>query len=129
MNIRRDRRIDVNDVIDVTGGAEAAGEFWGGVSGMRHTTLGHSAVQVTGLSFGAAGIGNLFSPVEPELATAAVDAAWDAGIRYFDTAPHYGLGLSERRLGEALRDRPRDSFVISTKVGRVLEPFDGGGLD
>ncbi|WP_327233146.1 aldo/keto reductase [Streptomyces sp. NBC_01317] len=95
---------------------------------MRHTTLGHSAVQVTGLSFGAAGIGNLYSPVEPDQATAAVDAAWDAGIRYFDTAPHYGLGLSERRLGEALRGRPRDEYTLSTKVGRVLEPVPAAEL-
>ena len=55
-------------------------------------------------------------------ARATVDAAWDAGIRAFDTAPHYGLGLSERRLGAALRERPRDEFVLSTKVGRLLEP-------
>ncbi|MET9479176.1 aldo/keto reductase [Streptomyces sp. NPDC006638] len=95
---------------------------------MRHTTLGHSAVQVTGLSFGAAGIGNLYSPVAPDQATAAVDAAWDAGIRYFDTAPHYGLGLSERRLGEALRGRPRDAYTLSTKVGRVLEPVPDAEL-
>ncbi|MFJ5223376.1 aldo/keto reductase [Streptomyces sp. NPDC088400] len=88
---------------------------------MRHTTLGRGAVSVSGLSFGAAGIGNLYTPVSAEQALAAVDAAWDAGIRYFDTAPHYGLGLSEQRLGEALRDRARDSYTLSTKVGRRLE--------
>ena len=55
-----------------------------------------------------------------------VRAAWDAGVRYFDTAPHYGLGLSERRLGAALRTYPRDEFVVSTKVGRWLEPSDTG---
>ena len=60
-------------------------------------------------------------PRDEEVAS-AVDAAWDAGIRYFDTAPHYGLGLSERRLGALLRTRPRDEFVISSKVGRILEP-------
>ncbi len=53
-------------------------------------------------------------------------AAWDAGIRYFDTAPHYGLGLSERRLGRALRAYPREELVVSTKVGRWLEPSDTG---
>ncbi|MFD7528798.1 aldo/keto reductase [Streptomyces sp. NPDC059849] len=90
---------------------------------MRRNRLGSSAVEVTELSFGAAAIGNLFTAVEPARAAAAVDAAWDEGIRYFDTAPHYGLGLSERRLGEALRGRPRDSFTLSTKVGRVLEPL------
>ncbi|MCL7378126.1 aldo/keto reductase [Streptomyces sp. 35G-GA-8] len=94
---------------------------------MRHTTLGQGTVGVTGLSFGAAGIGNLYTPVGPEQAAAAVDAAWDAGIRYFDTAPHYGLGLSERRLGEALRDRPRAAYTLSTKVGRLLAPVPGGG--
>jgi D-threo-aldose 1-dehydrogenase len=79
-------------------------------------------VLVTELSFGGAAIGNLFTEVTDADARAAVDAAWDGGIRTFDTAPHYGLGLSERRLGQALRDRPRDEFVISTKVGRLLRP-------
>jgi D-threo-aldose 1-dehydrogenase len=64
--------------------------------------------------------------VSDEDARAAVDAAWEGGIRTFDTAPHYGLGLSERRLGEALRHRPRDEYVISTKVGRLLEPAVSG---
>ncbi|MFG2217572.1 aldo/keto reductase [Streptomyces sp. NPDC048685] len=93
---------------------------------MRRNRLGSSAVEVTELSFGAAAIGNLFTVVEPARAAAAVDAAWDEGIRYFDTAPHYGLGLSERRLGAALRGRPRDSFTLSTKVGRVLDPLPAG---
>jgi D-threo-aldose 1-dehydrogenase len=84
--------------------------------------LGRSAVRVTELSFGGAAIGNLFTAVTDDAARAAVDAAWDGGIRTFDTAPHYGLGLSERRLGEALRDRPRAEYVICTKVGRLLEP-------
>jgi D-threo-aldose 1-dehydrogenase len=79
-------------------------------------------VGLTGLAFGAAAIGNLFTAVSDEVARATVDAAWDAGIRVFDTAPHYGLGLSERRLGAALRGRPRGEFVLSTKVGRILEP-------
>ncbi|MER5361676.1 aldo/keto reductase [Streptomyces sp. NPDC002785] len=90
---------------------------------MRRNRLGSSAVEVTELSFGAAAIGNLFSAVDPAQAAAAVDAAWYEGVRCFDTAPHYGLGLSERRLGEALRARPRDSYVLSTKVGRVLDPL------
>ncbi|MFJ7996276.1 aldo/keto reductase [Streptomyces sp. NPDC096310] len=95
---------------------------------MRHTTLGTgSTVPVTGLSFGAAGIGNLYTPVGPGQAREAVDAAWDAGIRYFDTAPHYGLGLSERRLGAALRERPRNAYTLSTKAGRLLEPVPGAG--
>jgi D-threo-aldose 1-dehydrogenase len=84
---------------------------------------------ISGLGFGGAPIANLYTSVSDEDARATIDAAWDAGVRYFDTAPHYGLGLSERRLGAALASRPRVEFVISTKVGRVLEPFDGPGLD
>jgi D-threo-aldose 1-dehydrogenase len=97
--------------------------------------LGRSGVAVSEISFGGAAIGNLFTAVTDDDARAAVDAAWDGGIRYFDTAPHYGLGLSERRLGAALRDRPRGEYVISTKVGRLLEPARstgpaaGGGRD
>ncbi|MBR7838103.1 aldo/keto reductase [Actinospica durhamensis] len=78
--------------------------------------------RVTRLGFGGAAIGNLFTEVDDADAAAAVNAAWDSGIRFFDTAPHYGLGLSERRLGEVLRTRPRDEYVLSTKVGRILEP-------
>ncbi|MFF2995109.1 aldo/keto reductase [Streptomyces sp. NPDC057950] len=92
-------------------------------------TLGRSGVEVSALSFGAAGIGNLFTALSDEEAYEAVDAAWDGGIRSFDTAPHYGLGLSERRLGAALRERPRDAYTLSTKVGRLLEPADTGGDD
>jgi D-threo-aldose 1-dehydrogenase len=85
----------------------------------RHR-IGRTDVYVSELGFGGAPIGNLYEPVPDEDAAAAVRTAWEGGVRYFDTAPHYGLGLSERRLGAALRDRPRDEFVISTKVGRLL---------
>jgi D-threo-aldose 1-dehydrogenase len=88
---------------------------------LRTRQLGTSAVRVTELSFGGAAIGNLFTEVSDEAAAAAVAAAWQSGIRTFDTAPHYGLGLSERRLGAALRRYPRDEYVICTKVGRLLE--------
>ncbi len=81
------------------------------------------------LGFGGAGIGNLYRAIPEGEALATVLAAWDAGIRYFDTAPHYGLGLSEQRLGAVLRDKPRHEFIISTKVGRLLEPNAGGGQD
>jgi D-threo-aldose 1-dehydrogenase len=84
--------------------------------------VGGSPVFVTEYSFGGAAIGNLFTEVTDDDARVAVNAAWDGGIRTFDTAPHYGLGLSERRLGDALRHRPRDQYVISTKVGRLLRP-------
>ncbi|MFI7276910.1 aldo/keto reductase [Streptomyces sp. NPDC049879] len=76
--------------------------------------------------FGGAGIGNLGRAVPEERALATVDAAWDAGVRGFDTAPHYGLGLGERRLGAALAGRPRAAFRVSTKVGRTLVPHRPG---
>ncbi|MEV4141881.1 aldo/keto reductase [Dactylosporangium sp. NPDC049742] len=88
----------------------------------RETLPRRPAVGLTALGLGAAQGGNLYHATTDETFAAAVDAAWDAGIRYFDTAPHYGLGLSERRLGAALRARPRDDYVISTKVGRLLVP-------
>jgi D-threo-aldose 1-dehydrogenase len=79
------------------------------------------------LGMGTAGIGNLYAPVSAEDARATVAAAWAAGIRYFDTAPHYGFGLAERRLGEALAELdPRGEATVSTKVGRLLEPAPGG---
>ncbi|MFJ8079353.1 aldo/keto reductase [Streptomyces sp. NPDC096205] len=91
--------------------------------------LGRSAVRVSELAFGGSAIGNLFTEVTETQAHEAVAAAWQRGVRYFDTAPHYGLGLSERRLGAALRERPRAQYAISTKVGRRLEPSDRGGDD
>ncbi len=73
------------------------------------------------LGFGGAPIGNLGREISDETALEAVHAAWESGIRYFDTAPHYGLGLSETRLGQALGGRPRAEYLLSTKVGRTLE--------
>ncbi|MFH8974906.1 aldo/keto reductase [Streptomyces sp. NPDC017890] len=96
---------------------------------MPSRTLGRSGVPVTALGFGAAAVSGLYEAVGEEEAAAAVEAAWEAGVRYFDTAPHYGLGLSEHRLGEALGDKPRDEFTLSTKVGRILVRHDGGGDD
>jgi D-threo-aldose 1-dehydrogenase len=84
--------------------------------------VGATKARVTILGFGAANLGNLYRAMDDEQAHAVVNAAWEAGIRYFDTAPHYGLGLSERRLGAALAGRPRDEYVLSTKVGRLLVP-------
>jgi D-threo-aldose 1-dehydrogenase len=89
---------------------------------VRHRRITSTAVELTELGFGASVTGNLYRVTPAEDAAAAIDAAWDAGIRYFDTAPHYGLGLSERRLGAALRQRPRNEYVISSKVGRLLVP-------
>jgi D-threo-aldose 1-dehydrogenase len=90
---------------------------------------------VTELSLGCAQLGNLYRAITDEQAHATIEAAWAQGIRYFDTAPHYGLGLSERRLGAAVAGRPRSDYVLSTKVGRLLEPLspagplDDGGFD
>jgi D-threo-aldose 1-dehydrogenase len=74
------------------------------------------------LGHGAANVGNLYRPMTDEEAWAVLEAAWESGIRYFDTAPHYGLGLSERRLGAFLATKPRAEYVVSTKVGRLLRP-------
>ncbi|QUT06832.1 aldo/keto reductase [Sphingobium phenoxybenzoativorans] len=72
------------------------------------------------LGFGAAPLGNMFRAIPEDEALATVEAAWNDGIRYFDNAPFYGAGLAELRMGEALKGRPRDQYVISTKVGRVI---------
>jgi D-threo-aldose 1-dehydrogenase len=79
------------------------------------------------ISLGCAQLGNLYHEVSDAEARATVDAAWELGVRYFDTAPHYGLGLSERRLGSAMASHPRNAFVLSSKVGRLLEPVDVAG--
>jgi D-threo-aldose 1-dehydrogenase len=81
---------------------------------------GPGGLELSALGFGAASLGNLFARMSDESALETVAAAWDAGIRYFDTAPYYGLGLSEARLGEALAARPPSTHVLSTKVGRRL---------
>src|SRR4051794_25480750 len=91
------------------------------------TSLPRREIRTTGvaptvLGYGTAQAGNLYRATTDDETRTAVDTAWAAGIRYFDTAPHYGLGLSERRIGAALRDRPRAELVVSTKVGRLLEP-------
>ncbi|MGF6492133.1 D-threo-aldose 1-dehydrogenase [Luteibacter sp. 621] len=77
------------------------------------------------LGFGGAPLGNMFRAVTEAQAEETLHAAWNAGIRYFDTAPVYGTGLSEHRFGHALRSRPRDEFVLSTKVGRMLRANPG----
>ncbi len=74
------------------------------------------------LGFGGAPLGNMFDVVSDETGEAALVAAWDAGVRHFDTAPHYGSGLSEHRFGNVLRRYPREEFVLSTKVGRIMRP-------
>jgi D-threo-aldose 1-dehydrogenase len=85
--------------------------------------LGHTGLSVTELGFGTAPLGNLFRPLPDETARATLAAAEAAGFGYYDTAPFYGFGLSERRLGDALRRRK--DIVLSTKVGRLLKPVPG----
>ena len=85
--------------------------------------LGTTGLKVTELGFGAAPLGNLFRPLPDEAARASLAAAETAGFGYYDTAPFYGFGLSERRLGDALR--ARRNIVLSTKVGRLLKPVPG----
>lgn len=89
-----------------------------------HRPLGRGGLRVAPHSYGVAALGNLYREVSDEVARDSVDAAWGAGVRYYDVAPHYGLGLAERRLGDALADRPRDEFLVSTKVGRLLVESD-----
>jgi len=78
--------------------------------------------ELTRLGHGAANLGNLYRAMSDEDAWAVLDAAWESGIRHFDTAPHYGLGLSERRLGAFLATKPREAYLVSTKAGRLLRP-------
>src|SRR5579864_8931531 len=103
------------------GGAPAAsGKF--SLTTLPTVPLGRGDLHITRLMFGGAPIGGLYAPVGEDAALATLDAAWAAGIRAFDTAPHYGVGLSEQRLGRFLGGRARSEFVLSTKVGRRLVP-------
>lgn len=91
--------------------------------------IGRTALEVSALSLGTAPLGGLYRDLTDEEAQATVDAAWAAGVRFFDTAPHYGHTKAEHRLGDALRRYPRSEYVLSTKVGRRFvprtHPYDG----
>jgi D-threo-aldose 1-dehydrogenase len=89
---------------------------------LKRRALGRTGLTVTELGFGGAPLGNLFRPVGDDVAHATLSAAMAAGFGYFDTAPFYGFGLSEQRLGKSLRG---GDFVLSSKVGRLLEPVAG----
>jgi D-threo-aldose 1-dehydrogenase len=92
--------------------------------------VGNTSLELPVFGFGAAHIGELYGKVDEATSQATLNAAWDAGIRYYDTAPWYGRGLSEHRLGGFLRTRPRDEFLITTKVGRTLHrPADPKSFD
>lgn len=91
---------------------------------IRRRKLGRTALQLTEMGFGAAGMGNLYATVADQAADDTLDMAWHAGVRYIDTAPYYGFGLSERRVGDALRRHARedDACIVSSKAGRLLKP-------
>jgi D-threo-aldose 1-dehydrogenase len=91
------------------------------VSG-ENRALGRGGLTVGPVGYGVAALGNLYSALGDDVWPRCAPAAWEAGVRYFDVAPHYGLGLAEERLGEFLSGQRRDEFVLSTKVGRVLTP-------
>jgi len=88
----------------------------------RFVTRGGETLDFTALGFGSAPLGNYLRPLSEEDCDKTLSAAWGAGMRYFDTAPFYGLGLSEMRVGRLLRSRRREDYLLSTKVGRVLDP-------
>lgn len=90
---------------------------------MERRTIGRTSLEVTALGFGGNALGNLYAEIDEVEARDAVRAAHETGVRYFDTAPMYGHGLSERRIGDALRGLPRDELILSTKVGRLLVPY------
>ena len=96
---------------------------------MQQVHLGRSGLAVTKLGLGTAPLGGLFAPVSDAEAEATIARAWSLGVRYFDTAPLYGFGLAEQRLGRFLRSRPRDQYVISTKVGRLLRANERSSED
>ena len=84
--------------------------------------VGNTGLQVTRLGMGTAVIGNLYATLSDADAHATVQSCYDGGVRFFDTAPLYGAGEAERRLGAALRGIPRDDVIIQTKVGRIIRP-------
>ena len=85
-------------------------------------TLPRSGLELTALGLGCSQLGGLYRPISWADSATLVDAAWSAGLRYFDTAPYYGYTLSERRVGQALAARERNAFLLSTKVGRLMHP-------
>lgn len=89
---------------------------------MKTRPIGKTGLEVTEYSFGTAPLGGMYRACPRDVAMATLQSAWDEGIRYFDTAPHYGFGLAERYVGDFLRDKPEGSYVLSTKVGRLLQP-------
>ena len=95
---------------------------------MKTREIGTTGVTLTELGFGSGGLGELFLKVSDADAEATMDTAWAGGVRFFDTAPYYGAGLAEHRVGRFLRRHDRDAFELSTKIGRLLRaPKDPAG--
>jgi D-threo-aldose 1-dehydrogenase len=92
-------------------------------------TNGGRSIEFTTLGFGSGPLGNYLRPLSEEDCDATLATAWDSGMRYFDTAPLYGLGLSEQRVGRLLQQKDRAEFTIATKVGRLLEPCEPDEVD
>ena len=105
-----------------TGGMQTGEMKAGGITAGARRQLGNTALTLDTLGFGCAPLGNLYHALSERDASALLHAAWEAGFRHYDTAPHYGQGLSERRLGDLLRSHRAEAYVLSTKVGRLLRP-------
>jgi len=118
--VRQTLELDPPAVSDSLPGIPAA------PGGIERVRLGHSDVYVTRLMLGCAPLAGMYAPVEERRATAVLEASWDEGVRAFDTAPQYGVGLSEERLGAFLVDRAVGDAVVSTKVGHLLVDADDG---
>lgn len=95
------------------------------MSSRERRQVGRTGLSITAIGIGGAGIGNLYKPVPSADVEEVLALAWDRGIRFFDTAPYYGFGLSERRFGDFLRGKPRGDYVLCSKVGRLMEPLRG----
>src|SRR6201992_3165934 len=93
---------------------------------LKRRKIGTTRLEVTELGLGGAPVGGFRATISDDEATAIVDTAYDGGVRYFDTSPFYGYGRSELRMGAALREKPRDEFVLSTKVGRIMHAMTPG---
>ncbi|HEY3081821.1 MAG TPA: aldo/keto reductase [Chloroflexota bacterium] len=95
-----------------------------GIDAFQRRQVGRTDLRVTQLGFGTATLGDIRVAVDEARASATIEAAWAAGVGFFDTAPWYGRTKSEHRLGAVLRNRPRDSYVLSTKIGRVFAALE-----
>src|SRR3954468_505062 len=93
---------------------------------LNRRKIGKTRLEVTELGLGGAPMGGFRATISDAEANALIDAAYEGGVRYFDTSPYYGYGRSELHMGAALREKPRDAYVLSTKVGRVVHAMGPG---